>query len=456
MKRFVLYNRPVIEQAPLQTYCSALVFAPAMSIVRNLFKDKIPAWIRRLPEVELHWSALRQILEGHEAVVSAVAFSPDCKLLAAASQDTVKIWDACSGAELNTLEGHATAVAFSSDGNLITLLNSTIDIWDANCETVLYTVEGFEDYSSWQNTVGFTQDGKLLASAYDNNTVKLWKLWGADSGAPLQTLEGHSAKVSAVALSPNGMLLASASEDGIAKIWDAKSGAELHTLDGHSSCVRAVAFSPNGSMLASASEDWTAKIWDAKSGAELHTLDGHSSYVRAGAFSPNGKMLASASWDETIRLWDTSSGAELDTLLNPSVCALTFSPDGKLLASASELESVFLWSVNLGGEQDMLGGHSRSVTTVTFSPNGKMLASASWDDAVKLWDTSSGTELQTLEGHSKLVDALSSRRAASCLRRYHGIIQSSYGTPAPERSCTHLRGIRTLLIPWPSHRIASC
>ena len=80
-KRFALYNRLVIEQAPLQLYCSALIFAPEKSIIRKRFEKCIPTWIKRKPRVQAHWSALLQTLEGHSSDVRTVAFSPDGKLL---------------------------------------------------------------------------------------------------------------------------------------------------------------------------------------------------------------------------------------------------------------------------------------------------------------------------------------------------------------------------------------
>jgi WD40 repeat protein len=76
-KRFALYNRSVIEQVPLQLYCSAPVFSPEKSIVRRTFENYIPPWIQRKPRVQAHWSAALQTLEGHTSSVTSVAFSPD-------------------------------------------------------------------------------------------------------------------------------------------------------------------------------------------------------------------------------------------------------------------------------------------------------------------------------------------------------------------------------------------
>uniref|UniRef100_UPI0039C6CEC9 nSTAND1 domain-containing NTPase n=1 Tax=Anabaena sp. CCY 9402-a TaxID=3103867 RepID=UPI0039C6CEC9 len=147
-------------------------------------------------------------------------------------------------------------------------------------------------HSSWVNSVAYSPDGKHLASASNDNTIKIWDI---STGQSLKTLQGHNSSVNSVAYSPDGKHLASASNDNTIKIWDISTGQSLKTLQGHNSSVNSVAYSPDGKHLASASNDNTIKIWDISTGQSLKTLQGHNSSVNSVAYSPDGKHLASAS-----------------------------------------------------------------------------------------------------------------------------------------------------------------
>ncbi|GBC77118.1 Microbial collagenase [bacterium HR08] len=149
----------------------------------------------------------------------------------------------------------------------------------------------------------------------EGNTISDHALWGAFLPQPpcLLTgiLSGHTGSVISVALSPDGKLLASGSDDQTVRLWEVATGNLVRTLSGHTDWVRSVAFSPDGKLLASGSRDRTVRLWEVATGNLVRTLSGHTDSVNSVAFSPDGKLLASGSDDRTIRLWNLAMGIEL-------------------------------------------------------------------------------------------------------------------------------------------------
>ncbi|MEG4057666.1 MULTISPECIES: AAA-like domain-containing protein [unclassified Microcoleus] len=259
-----------------------------------------------------------------------------------------------------------------------------------------------ERHSKNVNSVAVSRDGLTLASASDDNTIKLWNL---QTQTEIKTLTGHSNEVYSVVFSPDGKTLASASSDKTIKLWNLQTQTEIKTLTGHKDSVNSVAISPDGKTLASASSDKTIKLWNLQTQTEIKTLTGHSNSVYSVAFSRDGLTLASASSDKTLKLWNVQTQTEIKTLTghSNSVNSVAFSPDGKTLASASSDKTLKLWNVQTQTEIKTLTGHSSSVNSVAFSTNGLTLASASHDGTIKLWNLQTQTEIKTLIGHSNKV-----------------------------------------------------
>ncbi|NER52581.1 MAG: WD40 repeat domain-containing protein [Symploca sp. SIO1A3] len=248
--------------------------------------------------------------------------------------------------------------------------------------SLLTTLTG---HSGWVNAIAYSPDGATLASASDDKTVKLWNV---QDGSLLTTLTGHSGWVNAIAYSPDGATLASASSDTTVKLWNAQNSSLLATLTGHRSLVNAIAYSPDGATLASASSDTTVKLWNAQNSSLLTTLPDHGDGVNAIAYSPDGAILASAISYKAVKLWNAQDGSLLATLTDHggSVNAIAYSPDGTTLASASDDSTVKLWNAQDGSLLATLTGHGGSVNAIAYSPDGATLASASDDKTVKLWD----------------------------------------------------------------------
>ena len=254
-------------------------------------------------------------------------------------------------------------------------------------------------YSVWE--VNFSPDGKTIASASGDRTVKLWSL----DGKVLKTFEGHKQQVNSVSWRFDGQMIATASNDKTVKLWSLD-GKLLRTLIGHSKEVNSVSFSPDGKTIASASKDKTVILWNRDNGSKQLTLKAHKEPVMNVSFSHDGKTIASASADKTVILWNRDNGSRQLTLKRhkEQVNSVSFSPDGQTLASGSFDTTVILW--NFGGKKlKTLKGHKSTVAQVSFSPDSKMIASASADKNIKLW-SADGEEVNTLQDPDEVTSAV--------------------------------------------------
>lgn len=287
-------------------------------------------------------------LRNNDGAVWSVAFDPETKILATASESgSVKLWDAQSGESIGVLN----TSRYKSP------------VWSAI----------------------FSKDGSKLATASDDGHVRMWDVrTKQETGVDIS----HPFGVRSVALSPDGKTLVSGTRNGAVTFWNADTGERIHATEGHDSgIVMSVAFSPDGKYAASTGSDAIVKIWDVATGSPRAALKGHQGPVYSVAFDPTNQLVASAGWDHKVCTWDVKKADIVNTfdLKGSDIWSVAFCPAGKHLICAGQDHTARWLNVDSGQVIATYHGHSGPLHAVAVSRDGKLIASGGRDGSVRVW-----------------------------------------------------------------------
>jgi WD40 repeat protein len=274
----------------------------------------------------------------------------------------------------------------------------------------------------WVFAVAFGADGKTVAAAYRDNTVKIWDL-GAKKD--VQTLKPHPTETKSVIYLKGEVLVSTGAWDkkkkaweGEIKIWDAKGGKSAKSLKGHTSAIEYMDLSKDGKFLATASDDNTVLIWNLAEGKVTQTIKGHTDGVNSVSFSPDAKQVVTTSHDKTVRVWEVEGAKEVAVFkverevevkdakgkvtkqkeLGREFTRALFIDGGKKVAACNLDGVVKVYDV-VGKKEDRELKAHEGIWALALSPDGAKLATGGYDGTIKIWNTADGMVLKSIKAH---------------------------------------------------------